>query len=448
MDNALVRTLKRVLGYTQIDAAWRADFNAQAYRLSADRAARVCWAVLLLDLPLFALVDWAMWSSGQWATQPAHERIFWWRAGLSVMIVVLLIARALIRDEPRRERVIAWATAIGFPMLGVWFTSVCQTLITDASIYALFLIGAAVLFPLPSLYKLLIFPACLLALLLGVSLISVESVSELHVMINAGMVTIGALVTEVVAMRTYIGEQIKSLLLEQERKRADRLLRNVLPPNVAERFMRDDSALVEYHPQISILFADFVGFGRLTQSLPPEEMIGLLDALFHEFDEAAERFCAEKIKTIGDSYMAACGVPVAQPDHAQRIAELALRIQSIAERFRSDRGLPVQFRIGLHTGPAIAGIIGRKKFCYDLWGDTINLAALLQFAGTPNCIHISDAMREALGDQYRYTAREPMPLKGRGPTQTHCLLGRADEGVTWSSGAFAPSATGERIPAG
>lgn len=440
MDNAFVRGLKKVLGYHQIDPAWRADFDTQAYRLSADRAVRVCWAVLLVDLPLFVLVDWATWSSGQWETQPAHERIFWWRAGLSVMITTLLLARALIQDERRRDRVFAWGSAIGFPLLGVWFAVVCQTLITDASVYALFLIGASVLFPLPSLVKMLIFPACLLVLLLGLSLISVDPVSALHVMINASMVTIGAFVTESVAMRTYIGEQVKALLLAQEQRRADRLLRNVLPPNVAERFMRDDSALVEYHPQVSILFADFVGFGRLTQNLPPEQMIGLLDALFHEFDEAADRFGAEKIKTIGDCYMAACGVPVAQPDHARRIAELALRMHSIAGRFKSDRGLPVQFRIGLHTGPAIAGIIGRKKFCYDLWGDTVNLAALLQFSGTPDCIHISAAMREALGEDYRYSEPEPVRLKDREPAQTYCLLGRASEREPFRDPVVAESA--------
>jgi class 3 adenylate cyclase len=428
VGNAFIRGLGNLLGYNQLDPASRAEFDAQAYRLSAKRAVGVCWAVLLADLPLFVLVDYATWQAGDWATQPAHERIFWWRAGLSVAIVALLLARWLIRDAALRDRAFAWASAVTFPAIGVWFAVVCQTLITDASIYALFLIGASVLFPLPSLNKLLIFPACLLAMLLGVHAVQPDPVPALHVMINAIMVTVGAFVTETVAMRTYIGEQVKSLLLEQETRRADRLLRNVLPPKIAERFMTDDSALVEYHPQVSILFADFVGFGRLTQSLPPEQMIGLLDALFHEFDEAADRFGAEKIKTIGDSYMAASGVPVAQPDHARRIAELALRIQSIAGRFKSDRDLPVQFRIGLHTGPAIAGIIGRKKFCYDLWGDTVNLAALLQFSGTPGCIHISAAMREALGDEYRYSTPDPVQLKGRETTQTYCLLGRSTEG--------------------
>lgn len=428
MRNAFIRGLGTLLGFTQLDLASRPGFDAQAYRLSADRAVRVCWAVLLIDLPLFALIDWATWNRGEWATQPAHERIFWWRVGLSVAVLALLTFRALMRDPLARDRAFAWASAIAFPMIGVWFAVVCQTLITDASVYALFTIGASVLFPIPSLLKLLIYPGCLIVMLAGVHVISAEPVSAFHVMVNAVMVTIGALVTEAVAMRTYIGEQVKSLLLERETQRADRLLRNVLPPKVAERFKTDDSALVEYHPEVSILFADFVGFGRLTQSLPPEQMIGLLDALFHEFDEAADRFGVEKIKTIGDSYMAACGVPVAQPDHARRIAELALRIQSIAGRFKSDREMPVQFRIGLHTGPAIAGIIGRKKFCYDLWGDTVNLAALLQFSGTPDCIHISAAMREALGDEYRYGTPEPAQLKGREPMQTWCLLGRSIEG--------------------
>ena len=202
----------------------------------------------------------------------------------------------------------------------------------------------------------------------------------------------------------------------------------MLPSTVAERLKRDPSTRVEHHEAVSVLFADFVGFGRLTQDLPPEQMIALLDHLFHEFDEAADRFGVEKIKTLGDTYMAACGVPSAQPDHARRVAEFALRIQTIADRFKADRGLPVQFRMGLHTGPVIAGVIGRRKFCYDLWGDTVHLAAVLQASAGAGCIHVSDAMRRALGDEFQFGAREPMALKGRAPTATFDLLGRTREG--------------------
>ena len=141
----LVRGLRKVLGTDRIEASWRAEFAAQAYRVSAERGLRVCWTVLVINLMLFPLIDWVTWRNGQWAGQPAHEHIFWWRVGLMLLVAMLLAARALIKDEFERNRVFAWGSAIGFPMMGTWFTIVCQTLITDASIYALFLIGASVL---------------------------------------------------------------------------------------------------------------------------------------------------------------------------------------------------------------------------------------------------------------------------------------------------------------
>lgn len=427
MGAGWLRVLRAVFGVDRMQVAMRDEFAAHAYRVSAERGLRVCWAVLLFDLPLFALIDWSTWSAGQWPLQPAHERVFWWRLTLVVAIVLLLGARELIGDERRRDRLFAWCCALGFPIFGAWFTVICQTLITDASIYALFLIGTSVVFPLPGLGKLLIYPASLLLVLMGVQWVGMGPVPELHVTVNAACVAIGALTVEAVAMRTYVADFIKSLELERERSRADDLLRNVLPAAVAERLKSNPGTQVEHHPAVSVLFADFVGFGRLAQELAPGEMIGLLDHLFNEFDEAADRFGVEKIKTLGDSYMAACGVPDAQPDHAERIANLALRIQSIAERFNSDRGLPVHFRIGMHTGPAIAGIIGSRKFCYDLWGDTINVASLLQSSGAPDHIHVSDAMRQALGDAFRFQACDPIALKGRALAPTYYLVGRADE---------------------
>nr|WP_293245513.1 adenylate/guanylate cyclase domain-containing protein [Panacagrimonas sp.] len=427
MGAGWLRVLRAVFGVDRMQVALRDEFAAHAYRVSAERGLRVCWAVLLFDLPLFALIDWSTWNSGQWSLQPAHGRVFWWRVALVSSIGLLLVAREFIGDERRRDRVFAWCCAVGFPLFGAWFTVICQTLITDASIYALFLIGASVVFPLPGLRKLLIYPVSLLLVLIGVQWVGVGPVPELHVTVNATCVAVGALTVEAIAMRTYVADFTKSLEIERERGRADELLRNVLPAAVAERLKTNPATQVEHHPAVSVLFADFVGFGRLAQELAPGEMIGLLDHLFNEFDEAADRFGVEKIKTLGDTYMAACGVPAAQPDHAERMANLALRMLSIADRFESDRRLPVHFRVGMHTGPAIAGIIGSRKFCYDLWGDTINVAALLQGSGAPDRIHVSQAMRDALGDGFRFQAREPIELKGRAPAATYYLLGRADE---------------------
>lgn len=428
MIEGFVRGLEKIFGVERIGREYRQEFATQAYRVSAERGLRAAWAVFVLDVPLFLLIDFGTWNAGQWALQPAHERIFWWRVALTGLLVALLILRVLIPDERKCDRVFAWSSAIAFPVLGAWFTIVCQTLITDASVYALFLIGTSVLFPLPMLRKLLIYPVTVLLVFIGLPFTSADPVSMYHVAVNVTCVGIGAIVVEAVAMRTYAADFAKSIEIDHERRRADALLRNVLPAPVAERLKRDPTTRVEHHPAVSVLFADFVGFGRLTQDLPPEQMIALLDHLFHEFDEAADRFGVEKIKTLGDSYMAACGVPAAQPDHACRAAELALRIQAIAGRFKSDRGLPVHLRIGLHTGPAIAGIIGRKKFCYDLWGDTINFAAQLQAAGAPDRIHVSAAMREALGDEYRFEAREPIAFKGRAAVLTYELLGRSGQG--------------------
>lgn len=432
MINAIGRGLEQLLGLNQVRPAWREEFAAHSYRVSTDRALRVAWAVLLFDLPLFLLIDWATYTTGQWATQPAHERIFWWRIGVVVALLGLLLMRHFTRDEAARNRNFAWASAITFPLLGVWFVVVCQSLVTDASLYAMFLIGVSVLFPLPGRLKLLIYPLSLLALILGIRWSSPDSIHFLHLGVNATCCAIGALVTEAVAMRTYAADFAKSQLLDEERLRADELLRNVLPPAIVERFKQTGgSTVVEYHPEVSVLFADFVGFGKLSQTLAPAEMIGLLDALFLEFDEAADRFQVEKVKTLGDAYMAACGVPLHAHDHAQRVAELALRIQNIAGRFQSDRDLPVQFRIGLHTGPAIAGVIGRKKFCYDLWGDTINIASHLRSAAAAGTIHVSQAMREALGETFRFEAREAIQLKDRPPERTWTLVGRIRPGAAF-----------------
>lgn len=426
MNNALGRALEQLLGLHQILPAWREEFASQAYRVSAERAMRVAWAVLLFDLPLFALIDWATYATGQWRSQPAHERILWWRVGLVLILGGLIVMARCTPDAAQRNRKLAWASTLLFPLLGIWFVVVCQTLVADASLYAMFLIGVSVLFPMPGLLKLLIYPVSILLLILGMRYTSTDPIHFLHVSVNAACCAVGALITEGVVMRTYAADFAKSRLLDEERLRADELLRNVLPPPIVERFkLTGGSTVVEYHPEVSVLFADFVGFGKLAQTLAPAEMIGLLDALFLEFDEAADRFQVEKIKTLGDAYMAACGAPVHVHDHAQRIAEVALRIQSIAGRFQSDRELPVQFRIGIHTGPAIAGVIGRKKFCYDLWGDTINIASHLKAAAAPGSIHVSQAMREALGESFRFEACAPVQLKDRPREQTWMLLGRS-----------------------
>ncbi len=424
MIRPINRWLRSLGGLDRIEGADRAAYASSAYANCAERAERVAWVVLLVDLPLFALVDYATWADGDWAAQPAHERIFWWRLALTLGILGLLGLRPAVADRALRDRLLSWGSVVFYPAMGVWFVLVCQSLITDASVYVLFLMGVSVLAPLPSRLKLLVYPIALAGVLLGFELMRIDTVESFHVTINAMAGAVGALLMDLVASRGHVSDFVQRRLLDQERKHSDQVLRNILPAGVVRRLKQNAGAVVDYHPAVSLLFADLAGFGRLTQTLPPQEMIGLLDQLFLEFDEAADRFGAEKIKTIGDSYMAACGVPFAVEDHARRVADLAMRMQSIARRVRADRSLPVHLRIGLHTGPAVAGVIGRRKFSYDLWGETVNIAAHLQSFSEPDRIHVSTQMQALLLDDYRFEARAPISFKGREPVATHFLLGR------------------------
>lgn len=309
--------------------------------------------------------------------------------------------------------------------MGVWPSIVFQELAPDTSIFALFVSGTVGLLPMPSKSKLLIYPLALVLMLFGLHIAAVDSVATLHTSINAACVCIAALLIEAVLMKSCASDFAQSEQFEFQARKTTALLSKSLPATVIDRLKESDETVVELHPEVSVLFVDFAGFNKITESLEPEETIGLLGALFQEFDEAAVRFGVEKIKASGDTYMAASGVTEYQANHAERVASLALRIRAIAQRFRSDRGQPVHFRLGIDSGPIIAGVIGRKRFCYDLWGETVNTARLLQASSALVGIHVSAATRNALGPKFSFSQRAPIRIRGRAPVQTYYLVGRA-----------------------
>ncbi len=219
-------------------------------------------------------------------------------------------------------------------------------------------------------------------------------------------------------------EQSYLQALEAERQKSESLLRNILPQPIAERLKLGETTIVDSLAEVSVLFADVVGFTALTRSIPCVQLVRLLDEIFTGFDALAEEQGLEKIKTIGDAYMVVGGLPTPRPDHASALAELAL---GMLERIRSMRdalGTPVEIRIGINTGPVVAGIIGRSKFSYDLWGDTVNLASRMESLGVPGRIHVSEAFQRALADRYLFEPRGVMEVKGRGPMPTWFLVDR------------------------
>jgi adenylate cyclase len=206
--------------------------------------------------------------------------------------------------------------------------------------------------------------------------------------------------------------------------RVEDLLLNVLPEEVAERLQADSTSIADHFEEASILFADVVDFTPLSSRLDAREVVGLLDRLFTSFDDLVDRFEVEKIKTIGDCYMVAAGVPSHRKDHARALAGLALEMQECARNCLSDGSMhDLRLRIGISSGPVVAGVIGRRRFLYDLWGDTVNMASRMESHGRPDVIQITAATRDLLGDAF---VTEPLGLvdvKGKGEVETWRLVG-------------------------
>jgi adenylate cyclase len=206
--------------------------------------------------------------------------------------------------------------------------------------------------------------------------------------------------------------------------RVEALLLNVLPAEVAQRLQSDPNSIADHFDDVSILFADVVDFTPLASGLDAREVVGLLDRLFTSFDELVDRYDVEKIKTIGDCYMVAAGVPTQRSDHAQALAELALEMRECAKTcLPEDPDLDVRLRIGISSGPVVAGVIGRRRFLYDLWGDTVNMASRMESHGTPDEIQITRSTWQLLRDDF---VTEPIGLvevKGKGEVETWRLVG-------------------------
>ncbi len=211
-------------------------------------------------------------------------------------------------------------------------------------------------------------------------------------------------------------------LLAQEREKSERLLLNVLPAEIAARLKGASEAVIaDAYEAVSVLFADIVGFTPLSASLPPEEMVRLLNEVFRHFDELAAKYGVEKIRTMGDNYMVAAGVPRARDDHAQALARLALDMNSYLATLPVEGGRPLQFRIGINSGPVIAGVIGQTKFHYDIWGDTVNTASRMESHGLPGKIHITEETMELLKDEFICRPRGLIEVKGKGQMETYFL---------------------------
>ncbi len=209
--------------------------------------------------------------------------------------------------------------------------------------------------------------------------------------------------------------------LQVEQEKSEQLLLNILPKPVAERMKKGETNIADSYPDVTVLLADLVGFTTLSAHIGPEQIVQLLNEIFSAFDLLAEKHGLEKIKTIGDAYMVAGGISFPRPDHAEACAELALNLQAEIVRLNHEYDTSVRLRIGICTGSVIAGVIGRKRFAYDLWGETVNLACRLESTGETGKIQIAESTYERLKHQYQFEPKHRIDVKGHGDLSAYWL---------------------------
>ena len=240
----------------------------------------------------------------------------------------------------------------------------------------------------------------------------------------------GPAVAGFLALRYFTNERDRSRaelveahrLLTAEQERSERLLLNILPAPIADRLRAGATTIADSRPDVTVLFADIVGFTPLGQTLEPAELVQLLNKMFVAFDELVERAGLEKIKTIGDAYMVVGGLPSPRPGHLAAMLDVALEMIDVIARVRPTHGGPLQLRIGIDSGPVVAGVIGRHKFSYDVWGDTVNTASRMESHGVPGRVQVTERVARAAGAGHRFEGPRSIDVKGKGAMTTYLLI--------------------------
>jgi class 3 adenylate cyclase len=262
------------------------------------------------------------------------------------------------------------------------------------------------------------------------------------VVIPTGMLPLGIVIADdfflvagaiVGSLATYSRERssrerfLTTLHLEEERRRSETLLLNILPEPIARRLMAGEEPIADHHAEVTVLFADIVGFTAMTAGMNPDDLVRLLDRVFHEFDRIAQDHDIQKVKTVGDACMMVAGLSGMHGDHAVRIAEAALNMRERIAQYRTPEGEPVGLHIGIASGPVVAGVIGRTRFSYDLWGDVVNTASRMASLGERDRIQVTEDVVRLLADRFTFRAHGPLEVKGKGTMETWFLEGRASE---------------------
>lgn len=235
---------------------------------------------------------------------------------------------------------------------------------------------------------------------------------------------LGRLTSTFNSMAANIQEQTEEIQRKNEEN--EHLLLNILPRPIADRLKQGEEPIADYFPEVTVLFADFVGFTAMSDSASPEELVTLLNHIFTAFDNSAHRFGIEKIKTIGDAYMAVAGLTIELEDPPAAMVEMALDMQRSIDQINAKNGTSFQIRIGINCRPVVAGVIGKSKFNYDLWGDTVNIASRMESHGVAGCVHVSEAVYERVRERFNAKPRGKIDVRGKGQMPTYLISNHND----------------------
>ncbi len=368
---------------------------------------RLQFAMALGSMPMISMLAMIYGLGGHWS---AAAWCFGY-VGLTAVLVALLIATGKFEVIRVPHTVVVAALPL---CLHVWLGGFAQS--GGAILWTLIVPIAAAMFGFRHAW---LWSACIALAIMATYLIYDPTRAELsgrELEFHFAFNTIGFSGFLFASVRHFLGR------IEHEKARTERLLHQVLPSPIAIR-LKKGQVIADHLPGVTVVFADIVGFTPLAAKLTPAELVQLLDEIFSTFDQLAREHRVEKIKTIGDAYMAVAGAPEPCTDHAARAARLALAMRDAMSRIAAERGVELAIRIGLHSGEVVAGVIGIERFSYDLWGDTVNTASRMESHGLPGQIQVTEATRTALGDAFTCRERGAIEVKGRGTLTTFWLDG-------------------------
>jgi class 3 adenylate cyclase len=408
----------RLLFHT-IDPVYAPEFEAYRIRGNATKARIVVWIGLFFTLALFT-VDYLRWRDGEFETRPLYRALF-----ATHLLLLLLIVPAVLLRRWQRARDLARQRLGTRLVLGIAATSMLPMAVLSLAdrgaltMFAIFMLILNLVFTLPHRTRFIANALAVLPMFVTVFALHHGQPRLVFVQIAESIgLLLPALVFATVQYNLQVSQFTRGKLLEHEKQRSDALLLNILPASVAEELKATGWVKPRFYPEATILFADFRNFSQICRRLSPQQLIDDLSHCFRGFDAIVARHGLERIKTIGDAYMCVAGVPEPTDDQAARAVGAALDMHAFLAEWRRERtaqDLPVfEARIGIHTGPVVAGVAGTTRFAFDIWGDAVNVAARIESAGEANRVNVSGATRALLDGRFRCTFRGVLPVKNIG----------------------------------